>query len=128
MLLSVRLGKIPALQAAASNSPPLMVGQTGDGVAAIQSLLRDLGFDFPISFRTGKADGIFGAETKSKVEAFQKGAALKPDGIVGRLTLAALDELIVKNNILEEHIEAEVATRDLLNNSLPLNRRTRVAT
>jgi|SRR5208337_2145181 peptidoglycan hydrolase-like protein with peptidoglycan-binding domain len=128
MLLSVRLGKIHALQLAASNNPPLMVGQTGVGVAAIQDLLRDLGYDFPISYRKGKADGIFGAETKGNVEAYQRDAGLKPDGIVGRMTLAKLDELIVKNNILEEHKEAEVAFCDVKNRSLPMNRRTRVAT
>jgi peptidoglycan hydrolase-like protein with peptidoglycan-binding domain len=81
MLLSVRLGKIRALQLAASNNPPLMAGQTGDGVAAVQDLLRDLGYDFPVSFRKGKADGIFGSETKRNVEAFQRDNALKPDGI-----------------------------------------------
>jgi peptidoglycan hydrolase-like protein with peptidoglycan-binding domain len=128
MLRSLRLGKVPALQLAASNNPPLMVGQTSDGVAAIQDLLRDLGFDFPISFRKGKADGIFGSETKGNVEAFQKNNALKPDGIAGRMTLAKLDDLIVNNNVLEEHTEAEVALRDLKDRSLPLNQRTLVAT
>src|SRR5688500_4615105 len=99
MLLSARLGKIPALQLAASNNPPLLVGHTGAGVAAIQELLRDLGYGFPVSFSKGKADGIFGSETKRNVEAFQRSIGLKPDGIVGRMTLAALDELIIKNNI-----------------------------
>lgn len=128
MLLSVRLGKIHALQLAASNNPPLMVGQTGAGVAAIQDLLRDLGYDFPISFQNGKADGVFGSETKRNVEAFQRDAGLKPDGIVGRMTLAKLDKLIVENNILEEHTEAEVAHHDMKNRSFPMNLRTRVAT
>jgi peptidoglycan hydrolase-like protein with peptidoglycan-binding domain len=128
MLLSRRLSKIPALQLAASNNPPLMSGQTGAGVAAIQDLLRDLGYDFPVSFHRGKADGIFGAETKRNVEAYQKDVGLKPDGIVGRMTLAKLDELIVKNDILEEHTPAQVAHRDVKNRCLPMNLRTCVAT
>lgn len=128
MLLSVRLGKIHALQLAAANNPPLAEGQTGDGVAAIQGLLRDLGYAFPVSFRKGKADGIFGPETKGNVQAYQRDAGLKPDGIVGRLTLAKLDELIVKNNVLEEHTEAQAATRDAQNRLLPMNLRSRVAT
>src|SRR5262245_45819097 len=128
MLQSLRLGKIPALQLAASNNPPLMVGQTGAGVAAIQDLLRDLGYDFPISFTKGKADGVYGTETKRNVEAYQRDTALKPDGIMGRMTLAKLDELIVKNNILEEHTLAEVADRDRKNRCLPMNLRTCVAT
>lgn len=127
MLLSVRLGKIRALQQAASNNPPLMAGQTGDGVAAVQGLLLDLGFDFPVSFKKGKADGIFGSETKRNVEAFQKDNALKPDGIVGRLTLQKLDELVVKNNVLEEHTEAEAALHDTRDRARPLNRKTRSA-
>jgi len=128
MLRSRRLGKIHALQLAGSNNPPLMVGHTGNGVAAIQELLRDLGYDFPVSFRGRKADGIYGAETKRNVEAFQREAGLKPDGIVGRMTLAKLDELIILNDILEEHTEAEVANRDMKNRCLPMNRRTCVAT
>jgi peptidoglycan hydrolase-like protein with peptidoglycan-binding domain len=128
MLLSVRLGKIKALQQAASNNPPLMTGQRGEGVAAVQELLRDLGYDFPLSFRNGKADGIFGSETKRNVEAFQKASGLKPDGIAGRMTLGKLDELIVKNNVLEHHTEAEIAFHDMKNRHLPMNARTRMAT
>jgi peptidoglycan hydrolase-like protein with peptidoglycan-binding domain len=33
-----------------------------------------------------------GSETKGNVEAFQRNNALNPDGIVGRMTLAKLDE------------------------------------
>lgn len=128
MLLSVRLGKVRTLQLAAANTPPLSVGQTNDGVAAVQCLLRDLGYDFPVSFHKGPADGVFGAETKRNVEAFQKKSALKPDGIAGRMTLGALDELIIKNNILEDHTEAQYAARDTRERALPFNRKTRSAT
>ncbi len=96
-------------------------------MAAIQQLLRDLGYDFPVSFRHGKADGIFGAETKRNVEAFQKKAALKPDGIVGRNTLQKLDQMIADNNILEEHTDAEMAFRDARNRCAPLNQKTCMA-
>jgi peptidoglycan hydrolase-like protein with peptidoglycan-binding domain len=128
MLLSLRLGRIASLQMAASNNPPLMVGMTNDGVAAVQSLLRDLGYDFPASFRKGKADGIFGAETKRNVEAFQGSVGLKRDGIVGRMTLAAFDQLIIKNNILEERTEAELAFHETRERSLPLGLRTHFVT
>jgi murein L,D-transpeptidase YcbB/YkuD len=128
MLNSRRLGKIPALQMAASNNPPLMVGQTNDGVAAIQNLLRDLGFDFPVSFRNGKADGVFGSETKSSVEAFQRNSSLKPDGIAGRMTLTKLDGLIAQNDILEEHTDAEVRQREAMNRILPMDQITSLAT
>jgi peptidoglycan hydrolase-like protein with peptidoglycan-binding domain len=128
MLRSIRLGRIRALQLAASNNPPLMVGQTNDGVATVQLLLRDLGYDFPVSFRKGKADGVFGSETKRSVEAFQKKSALKADGIVGRMTLEKLDDLIVKNNILEEHTEIDAAMRDMRNRSAPTRQKTRMAT
>lgn len=128
MLRSMRLGKLHKLQMAESNNPPLMVGQTGEAVAAVQDLLRDLGYKFAISFRKGKADGVYGSETKRNVESFQKDAGLKADGIVGRMTLAKLDDLIVKNNILEEHTEAEIVSRELRNNVFPVNLRTRSAT
>jgi peptidoglycan hydrolase-like protein with peptidoglycan-binding domain len=128
MLLSYRLGRHPALQAAATNNPPLMEGQTNDGIAALQDLLRDLGYDFPVSFKDHAPDGVFGAETKSNVEAFQSDSGLKPDGIAGRMTLETLDGLIVKNGALEERSQAEVLHNEAKNRALPAYRRTRSAT
>jgi peptidoglycan hydrolase-like protein with peptidoglycan-binding domain len=124
MLFSLRLGKIPSLQSAALNRPPLKKGDTGLAVAVLQELLRDLGYDFPRSFRRGNADAIFGDETRRNVEAFQRNSSLKADGIVGTVTLRTLDDLIIENNILEEHTVQEIAMRGMQNRYLPLNRRT----
>jgi peptidoglycan hydrolase-like protein with peptidoglycan-binding domain len=124
MLFSLRLGKIPSLQSAALNRPPLKHGDTGVAVAALQELLRDLGYDFPRSFRKGNADGIFGDETTRNVEAFQRNASLKADGVVGTVTLRKLDDLIIENNIIEEHTIQEITMRGMQNRYLPLSRRT----
>ncbi len=128
MLFSYRLGRHPTLQAAATNNPPLEAGQTNDGIAAVQDLLRDLGYDFGVSFKDHKPDGIFGAETKRNVEAFQRDNGLEPDGIAGRMTLEKLDELIVKYEALEEHSQTEVLLHEAKNRALPPGRRTLSAT
>jgi peptidoglycan L-alanyl-D-glutamate endopeptidase CwlK len=64
----------------------LKEGSTGPGVKNIQAKLKDLGFN------PGKVDGKFGTGTKKALIAFQKSKKLKPDGIVGPKTLAALEK------------------------------------
>jgi peptidoglycan L-alanyl-D-glutamate endopeptidase CwlK len=60
-------------------------GSSGIRVQRLQQGLKKLGLD------PGKADGKFGAQTKRAVMAFQESVKLKPDGIVGPKTLAALN-------------------------------------
>lgn len=64
--------------------PTLKKGSRGDEVKLLQETLNKAGYD------CGKADGIFGKNTKAAVEAFQKANGLKADGIVGILTWTAL--------------------------------------
>ena len=63
----------------------LSQGDAGQRVLALQKRLIALGGD------PGPADGAFGQSTDKAVRVFQKGSALKADGIVGPQTLAALD-------------------------------------
>lgn len=58
--------------------------QRGDEVRTLQQLLHAHGFD------PGAQDGIFGPKTDAAVRAFQTARGLAVDGIVGRLTWAAL--------------------------------------
>ena len=60
-------------------------GSGGSQVVALQNILADLGY------YSGGADGDFGAYTEAAVVAFQSANHLDPDGIVGPLTLAALN-------------------------------------
>jgi len=96
-LTAPRFTSIPQLVRASQNSPSLAQGATGQGVQALQLALVELGFDMPRSTQQGTRlpDGIFGAETRSVVTEFQRANGLKPDGIAGRMTLQALDLLIV---------------------------------
>lgn len=57
----------------------------GDDVAECQQLLEKHGYD------VGTIDGIFGNNTDKAVRAFQRGAGLAVDGIVGKNTWVALD-------------------------------------
>lgn len=59
-------------------------GSTGGEVTQIQQRLQELGYD------PGKADGIYGTNTKNAVIAFQRDYGLADDGIAGPNTLEAL--------------------------------------
>jgi peptidoglycan hydrolase-like protein with peptidoglycan-binding domain len=89
---------------AAENNPAMRFGEKGDAVAIVQQALVDLGFPMPITTKGGRrlTDGIYGNETAKVVKQFQKLNKLDADGIVGRKTLARLDELIVAESALKE--------------------------
>jgi N-acetylmuramoyl-L-alanine amidase len=59
----------------------------GDDVAQLQRRLDELGFD------PRRVDGIFGPDTRSALEDFQRNAGLVCDGVCGPETLAMLDRL-----------------------------------
>lgn len=87
-LTSPRFSRLVALEEAYDNEQVIKLGASGRAVQAIQQALYDLGFTLP-GFG---ADGSFGAETKSAVEAFQTAnPPLRVDGEVGPATMAALD-------------------------------------
>ena len=65
--------------------PPLRVGDSGPLVKTLQDKLRVAGYD------PGPADEQFGPAVLNAVWAFQHVNGLTPDGDVGPLTLAALD-------------------------------------
>lgn len=60
---------------------PMMRGKR---IEAVQTCLNKLGY------ATGNADGVFGPQTESAVQAFQVDEGLVPDGEVGDATLAVL--------------------------------------
>jgi len=103
MLKSRRLAKNAQLQQASCLMPnaPLGRGASGSGVAQLQDLLADLGYDLSRSMKRRGADGIFGPETETAVKAFQKNYDLKPDGLVGPKTLGTLEDIIARNPALE---------------------------
>jgi N-acetylmuramoyl-L-alanine amidase len=56
----------------------------GDDVTELQTTLARIGFD------AGKADGIFGPDTKRALEDFQRNSGLYVDGVCGGITVRAL--------------------------------------
>lgn len=60
------------------------IGSRGNEVRQIQKKLRELGF------YKGSVDGIYGAQTKKAVIAFQKNCGITADGIAGPKTLKFL--------------------------------------
>jgi hypothetical protein len=77
------------LEACFDNEQLLRFGSKGPAVVKLQQALIDAGFPLP---KFG-ADGIFGSETQSAVRDFQRSQSLNPDGLVGPLTMGALDAL-----------------------------------
>jgi N-acetylmuramoyl-L-alanine amidase len=61
--------------------------QRGEDVADLQERLGSLGFD------AGRVDGIFGPDTGSALEEFQRNCGLTADGICGPDTIASLARL-----------------------------------
>jgi peptidoglycan hydrolase-like protein with peptidoglycan-binding domain len=81
------------LEAIYDNERLMQNGSRGDAVKKVQQLIFYLQIDFPVY----GADGIFGNETKAAVQTFQRahvdesGTQLVNDGIVGPLTMGALN-------------------------------------
>lgn len=63
----------------------LRVGSKGDLVRKLQSTLKESGFD------PGPIDGIFGDKTRKAVVKFQESKKLETDGVVGPITVGALN-------------------------------------
>ena len=67
-----------------SDMPLLHTGSRGDAVRTLQEKLNSLGYN------SGAVDGIFGANTRAAVLAFQRANGLVADGYVGKLTWGKL--------------------------------------
>ncbi|HEY9830853.1 MAG TPA: peptidoglycan-binding protein [Stenomitos sp.] len=101
VLQSDRFRDDQRLQAAASNRPPMRIGERGSAVQKLQQALIDLGFPMPISTqRSGKPDGAYGNETATTVTKFQSMHGLQVDGIAGQQTLTKLDQLLTKSPVI----------------------------
>jgi peptidoglycan hydrolase-like protein with peptidoglycan-binding domain len=96
-----RINAHDQLVKASSNTPSLKRGASGAGVAELQRILRDFDFQLPISFSSGQADGVFGAETEAVVREFQRLTKLMADGIVGAKTMQRIDEVIARRPYLD---------------------------
>jgi peptidoglycan hydrolase-like protein with peptidoglycan-binding domain len=123
MLMSKRLSTQPEF-VKATRQAPVARGAHGPAVVTLQDLLVDLGFRLPISLALGRPDGIFGRETEAAVKQFQRQQALPPDGMVGPLTLGALDVLILRNPLVLEVVDMTVEKADMVTDLLlPVGRR-----
>ncbi|HEX9325133.1 MAG TPA: peptidoglycan-binding domain-containing protein, partial [Reyranella sp.] len=93
-LTSPRFRREPELIAVAAGQGVLRRGSHGRHVHLVQMALLDLGYALPISTASTEysPDGRYGAETVNAVRAFQRSVpGLVPDGVVGRMTMRALD-------------------------------------
>jgi peptidoglycan hydrolase-like protein with peptidoglycan-binding domain len=93
-LKSPRFASNSRLQQASTNMAPVRRGSTGPHVAIVQQAFIDLGLAMAITTKKGAPDGIFGGETESRVWQFQARTGLTKDGVIGKETMAKLDELL----------------------------------
>ncbi|HSC63013.1 MAG TPA: peptidoglycan-binding domain-containing protein [Caldimonas sp.] len=93
-----------------ANKIVLKNGGKGTGVAKVQAFLHLVGNRLPKSIKQGQPDGIFGPETESFVKKFQAQAGVKADGIVGRITLAAMDQVLVDKPVLDTASPSDYGT------------------
>lgn len=64
-------------------------GMSGEDVAVVQRLLKDLGF-----FTYPQITGYFGSVTETAVKAFQRANGLAADGIIGPITRGVMNKLL----------------------------------
>jgi len=67
----------------------LRKGMSGEDVAVVQRLLKDLGF-----FTYPQITGYFGSVTETAVKAFQRANGLTADGIIGPITRGVMNKLL----------------------------------
>ncbi|WP_299441120.1 DUF4157 domain-containing protein [uncultured Aquimarina sp.] len=91
-LTSARFSGNNVLEACLDNEQTLRKGNTGAAVSLMQQGLVDAGFPLP---RFG-VDGIFGNETRTALQNFQRASSLGADGILGPSSMSALDSLFTK--------------------------------
>mgnify|MGYP006268048491 CR=1 FL=1 len=77
-------------------SLPLRQGSSGEAVAELQIVLRQLGY------YNGPIDGVFGVETAAAVKAFQAASGFQADGVVGTGTRAELVQLPPSNQYSQQ--------------------------
>lgn len=80
-------------------------GDTGEDVALLQNMLRDLNYNISI-------DGIFGRGTQQAVRTFQLANGLVVDGIVGYNTNSELNSTLVREQGLFANDERLVRSKD----------------
>lgn len=112
-LKSPRFASNTRLQQASTNVAPIRRGSVGTHVAIVQQAFVDLGLAMAISTKKGAPDGIFGGETESRVWQFQARTGLTRDGVIGRETMAKLDELLPANGPPPKPLPAAAMTHKI---------------
>ncbi|GGB92110.1 peptidoglycan-binding domain-containing protein [Cellulomonas carbonis] len=99
-LQSVRFAGVPELEACAvDHAAHLLHGHNGHHVALVQEALVDLGEDLG----AGGADGVYGDDTSRAVTSYKTARGILNasgaiDAVVGKLTIAALDDEIAAHD------------------------------
>ncbi len=92
-LVSWRLSGYDDLAKAYHNEKYLVLGSSGDGVAAFQHALLDAGYEMSHTFKRGIPSGRYDVDTRAAVVRFQKDRKIGIDGVAGHDTLQELDAI-----------------------------------
>lgn len=101
---NVELAETNIIRAIEQSYPgyPLSFGSSGQDVRTIQQQLNRIRVNYPAIPAITTIDGVFGAETRSAVTAFQRIFNLTPDGIVGKRTWYRISYIYVAVKKLAE--------------------------
>ncbi len=91
----------------------IRAGNKGDRVKTLQQSLITLGY------LSGKADGVFGSQTKNAVKAFQRNNRLTADGVAGKKTLTAIVSALSGGSGAAKTTSAPTATPSPAQTSAP---------
>ncbi len=97
----VETNEIRAIESSYPGSP-LSVGSSGNAVRTIQQQLNRIRVNYPAIPAINSVDGVFGAETRAAVRAFQRIFNLTADGIVGKSTWYRISYIYVAVKKLAE--------------------------
>ena len=91
-------GNTPTIDTTNNSSTTISLNDTGTVVKEIQEMLIELGYALTDNKKDPNkgADGIFGLKTWRAIVDFQRKNNLDPDGVVGELTMAALEKATSK--------------------------------
>lgn len=89
ILLTLSVSTVWAADGAITRT--LKIGMSGDDVAVVQQLLKDLGH-----YNYSKITGYFGTITDGAVRSFQKANGLAVDGIIGSATREVMNKLLMQ--------------------------------